>query len=476
MLAASVAIGIYAPSIGYGLVFDDLSLISSRGPVALGNAWLPYRPLRYASLWLDHAVSGGAPAMYHATNVLLHALAAVLLVRCARRFGSKAMAAAAAGGLFAAHPLAVESVAYVAGRRDLLSLVFGVGALLAWTSPRGRTSVALLLVLAGVAAKESAALFLPVLLAASAFGYGPSVRRSLPVLATTTLAALALPVAYGAIGPLMPAGGAGATLAVAARLTTHYVRSLLAPIDLTVEYPDLVCTDDCARFGDAETLLGLVLLAVLVVAVGAHARGRFGPGRGSLRGDAPRDRDGFVLAWLALTLLPVVFLVGMHEPGADRHAYPLLAAAAVGLATSLDQLSPTLRVGGAVCAVVATIALALLARSQMTTWADPLTFWSTVSRRAPTSVRARHNLAGVLIDAGQVARARRQLRRALSLKPTYAPAELGLALVACGRGRYQAASERIARARSHGADEDAIQRVAEACRDAKAQSLAGRSR
>ena len=110
--------------------------------------WMgPYQPLSWLSLAVDHALWGlGGPRefpeapLYHRTNVALHALAAgafVFLARALlRRSGKPArevlFASAAAALLFGAHPLRVESVAWVTERRDVLSGLFIVLAAVAW--------------------------------------------------------------------------------------------------------------------------------------------------------------------------------------------------------------------------------------------------------------------------------------------------------------------------------------------------------
>ena len=110
--------------------------------VQLGGRWAMAAPLRYLSYLVDAHLGGGVPAAYHATNVALHALAGVLVSRLARRLGASALGALAAGLLFVSHPLAVEAVAYVSGRRDLLATLLGIAAVAAWASPRGLTMAA----------------------------------------------------------------------------------------------------------------------------------------------------------------------------------------------------------------------------------------------------------------------------------------------------------------------------------------------
>ena len=82
--------------------------------------WLPTKTISYA---LDYAVWGLDPRGYHATNVLLHALASVLVFLVARQLLRRRLWAVVAAALFALHPVHVEAVAWLSARKDLLSTV-----------------------------------------------------------------------------------------------------------------------------------------------------------------------------------------------------------------------------------------------------------------------------------------------------------------------------------------------------------------
>ena len=89
-------------------------------------------PLTWLSLMLDTSIYGVRPGGYHLTNVLLHVANSLLL------FGALTAATASRGrsafvaALFALHPLHVESVAWIAERKDVLSTFFGLLALWAY--------------------------------------------------------------------------------------------------------------------------------------------------------------------------------------------------------------------------------------------------------------------------------------------------------------------------------------------------------
>jgi len=133
-LVALVAL-VYAPALANGFIWDDDLYVTNnealRSPAGLRDIWLrigttpQYYPLVYTSFWIEYQLWGLAPAGYHATNVALHALAALLAWRLFARLAVPGAWLAAA--VFAVHPVMVESVAWVTERKNVLSLVFTLG-------------------------------------------------------------------------------------------------------------------------------------------------------------------------------------------------------------------------------------------------------------------------------------------------------------------------------------------------------------
>src|SRR5262249_16427365 len=126
-----------------------------------------FRPLSFATLSANWAISGGRPFSYHLCNVALHAAATCLLYLLFRRvlegLPRAAEIAFVAGLVFAVHPIHTEAVANVVGRSELLAagLLFG-----AWLLHlRGRPILALAGFALALLAKESAVVFLPLVLA-----------------------------------------------------------------------------------------------------------------------------------------------------------------------------------------------------------------------------------------------------------------------------------------------------------------------
>ena len=130
----------YLPAFQAGFIWDDDQHVTEnltlRTFSGLGQIWgqtsatPQYYPLVHTSFWLEYHLWELNPMGYHVDNVLLHALAAVLLWRALVRL--RAPGAWLAAGIFALHPVTVESVAWVTERKNVLSAVFYFAAALAW--------------------------------------------------------------------------------------------------------------------------------------------------------------------------------------------------------------------------------------------------------------------------------------------------------------------------------------------------------
>lgn len=164
-----------AGTIGHGFAFDDVSEVVRNVDIRslanlprffAGGAWEGagernpiYRPLTSVTYALNHAAGGLQPAGFHLVNLLLHAAVSLILLALALRLGLPAPAAALAAALFAVHPVHVEAVANVAGRKDLLAAGFALLAVLAHDAAlrKGglRAALPVLAVAAALFSKES---------------------------------------------------------------------------------------------------------------------------------------------------------------------------------------------------------------------------------------------------------------------------------------------------------------------------------
>src|ERR1035438_2699527 len=148
----------FGPVIGHDYVnFDDLGFVTLNPHVTSGLSWANvewafrsgsltgiWHPLTWLSHMLDAQLFGLRPGWHHLTSLLFHAANAVLLFLLLQRMTRASWRSAAVAALFALHPLHVESVAWVAERKDVLSAFFFMLTLLAYTrfvevqSPRSK--------------------------------------------------------------------------------------------------------------------------------------------------------------------------------------------------------------------------------------------------------------------------------------------------------------------------------------------------
>src|SRR5262249_38165002 len=149
LLVSAALVGIvaavYAQTARFGFVtFDDDFYVSANpivraGVTRAGIAWAFgathlgfWIPATWLSLMADCQVSGGSPGVSHLVNAALHAANAVLVFLLLRRMTGDVWPSAFVAALFAAHPLHVESVAWVTERKDVLSTLFWL--LAAWAN------------------------------------------------------------------------------------------------------------------------------------------------------------------------------------------------------------------------------------------------------------------------------------------------------------------------------------------------------
>ena len=168
-LAGGVAI-LYAPTIRYGLVYDDFlwtrpwtlrevasTFVGSEDPTGVSNSY--YRPWASLSHAVDYRLWGFRPPLFHATNLVLITCAAGAAYALFRRL-ALARGAALAGALaWIAHPMSGSAVAWMSQRTDvILALLYllSLGALLARPFTRGRAAAALALGALTLGAKELA--------------------------------------------------------------------------------------------------------------------------------------------------------------------------------------------------------------------------------------------------------------------------------------------------------------------------------
>src|ERR687887_2477599 len=140
LVLAAVTIFAYRPAWNGGFLWDDDVYITNNelltAPDGLRRIWFSldspsqYFPLVYTTFRAEHALWGLNPSGYHWVNLVLHVSNALLVWLVLARL--KVPGAWLAGAIFALHPVQVESVAWITERKNVLSAVFYLPALLAY--------------------------------------------------------------------------------------------------------------------------------------------------------------------------------------------------------------------------------------------------------------------------------------------------------------------------------------------------------
>ena len=419
---------VFVPAVACDFLNWDDNAYIYRNPVVLGGltaagvrractdvVFCNWAPLTIISYQLDVSLFGREPWGFHLTNVLVHAASSALLYLALFRLTGCPLRSAAAAILFAVHPLRVESVAWIAQRKDVLSVLFLVLALLAYEWYRRRPGMwRYFLVFAAMLASllsKATAVTLPALLLlldiwplgrVAVPGVGGPVRgdgapspyptRSWKLVVTEKLPLLGLAIIFAIVTlrtqqkaiqteldmPLWAARVPTAILAVA-----WYIWKTFWPTELHPAY------HHTGTEGKPFWLV-LVCAAGLASVMGiAAATGR----------RLPAVPVG--LAWFAVSLLPVLGLVAQQgfQSHADRFTYVPHIGLMVALVWGAAAVAGRLRLGRSLCvAALVTVVVAAVAidRHQIAMWKDSTALWTHVLASAPDDQLAQSNMGAAL--------------------------------------------------------------------------------
>ena len=394
----------------WGIWFDPVGVYRQQ-PIREGHYW----PLLYTTFWIEHKLWGFSPAGYHIVNILIHFANALLLWRLLVRLAVPGAWFTAM--VFATHPLNVESVAWVMGRKDLLSSLFYLAAVLMWLrfieSPHPRRYVAALLLLAAGMFCKSIVVTLPVaLLILHWWKQGRIARTDLLRVAPFFLVGLAITASdllfYEKVN-LSFGYSVLERILIAAHCLWFYVGKLLWPVELAVIYPrwDVSVTDPLGWLYVVATLAVPVTLWLL----------RRRVGRGLLA----------CVLFFAVTLSPVL---GFLDYGymnisfvADRYQYLAgigIIVFFVGIMTCSVKKFP-----GVARRAVRGVALGLLVLLGIATWnqsgvyKDEATLFTHAASVNSQSLAVNHYAGLVFLELGQFEEAEKYFRRALKIGPGY---------------------------------------------------------
>jgi hypothetical protein len=438
-LLVVLAVGIaYANALQASFQFDDWDVIVRDPRVQNFAAWresMPgMRPVLKLSYALNHA-SGFAAAGFHAVNMLIHAANGLLILylmqglesQTSHRTGGLALAAAL---IFVLHPVQTEAVTYASGRSTSLSSFFALASVAVWAAARNNRQnpgiymyvASPLLMLLGIATKESAVMVPAVLLLWAAadvsrpFRWRQVWRQSalhwLLLLAALS-AALLLPAYQQFLATSL------ATRSVAENLIAqlHGISYLLGQL-LNIENLN---ADPALPVQTTLDFQGALVLAGIVCTAGM-----------ALSNIRRFPLPAFAVLWFLLWMAPGNSLLARLDLVNDRQLYTALAGPALLLAAAIHRLGRQQRYLAVIglSAVLLLTGFATHLRNDI--YRDEVGFWRNVVAQSPHNARAFNNLGVALAAECDLVRAEAAWRRALVADPGHVRAAVNLRLLEQG--------------------------------------------
>ena len=388
-----------------GLTLDGLKWVLTHSHASL------WHPLTTLSHMADCQIFGLKPGGHHFANVVLHNIAAVLLFLVFRAMTGSSWRCAFVAAIFAIHPMRVESVAWIAERKDVLSGVFfmlTLGAYLRYARvPSLSRYVTMSILLACGLMSKATFVTVPVVLllldywplqrASDSRAWRRMIIEKIPLFALSAAASVATMFAQTVTMasleqlPLLP------RLKNAAVSLIAYLRQMFWPTDLAVFYP---------HPHDQLNIWIVLMAAALIIAITLVAI--------VVRQKHPAVFVGWF--WYLLLLAPVIGIVQAGlQARADRFTYLPHIGITMLLTWTCADLTQRWRNRRVVLTSIATFAIVVsivLAYQQTTYWRDSVTLWERALAVTSNNQTAHQNLAAALWMKGRIAESNQHARAA----------------------------------------------------------------
>ena len=445
-LLFTATFAVYAQTVSFDFVnFDDPDYVTAnahvRGGFTASNvAWAftsgdaaNWFPLTRLSHMLDYRLFGMAGGWHHLSNVLLHAVSVLLLFAFLHRVTRRLWLSAFVAFLFALHPLHVESVAWVAERKDVLSTVFAMLALWCYIRWAEQPSLSRYLLIAfafalGLMAKPMI-VTLPlifVLLDIWPLGRGPHWREKIPFFAMSAASAMITWLVQQSGGAVRTAEQFPLPLRLenAAVSCVLYLFQWFWPSRMAVFYP----------YPDRIPVWEAIAVALAIAAISMVA----------LRSVRRRPYLTVGWFWYLIMLAPVIGLVQVGaQARADRYTYMPTIGISLMLAWGAAEFitrEPRLRPAIVALMVASCAAAAAVTWVQLGFWRDSRTLFQHAVEVTANNYLAHHNLGVALAEMPDGTNpAIAQFQAALEIKPNYLRAHTDLGSAYAKLGRYSEA-------------------------------------
>jgi hypothetical protein len=492
-IIAVVTLAVYLPALRNGFVnWDDPHYVFLNTHIRSLNTdffrWaffdastVYWHPLTWLSHALDYAVWGLNPLGHHLTSIVLHALNTFIVVCLTVRlleispeyeqgaegtvfpnYRAVLIAGGVVGVLFGLHPIHVESVAWVAERKDLLYSLFYLLSIMSYAGYvrnaeesggqagwyRNRSYyLTLVLFLLSLCGKPMAVTLPAVLLLLDWYLFGRFTSKNktiavllekIPFLALSSIISIITVIAQKKVGAVASLGAApfAARVLVACKALMMYLLGLIAPVNLLPLYPYPKQVSPLMP----EYFVSIALVAAITGACLLAAR----------------KRPVWLAIWgyFVVTLFPVLGLIQSGPQAmADRFVYlPSLGPfilVGVGAAWIWSKVVtiPTARYVTVAAAAILVVSLSILTLRQTAVWHDSITLWSCTINGQSDRFSEPYYLRGIAFgDAGDTGSAIKDYTTAITLDATYGPAYINRGVAFLEKGEVDYAIEDFNRA------------------------------
>ena len=425
LLLVALTFTAHVLALSAGWIWDDNDYITANQLIqssdGISTIWMPgatpqYYPLVFTGFWIEHALVGLEPTLYHLDNILLHAASVLLLWRVLVQLG--VVHAFWIAALFAVHPMSVETVAWATERKNTQSLFFALASILCFvhamraTRPRARGLhiAAFMLFVCALLSKTTAVFVAPVLVCIAL-----QQRRSItPRFAMIVLPYFVIGGALGLFTAFIEKAHVGATGAefdltliervlLASRNIVFYITHFVFPSEQIFVYP---------RFEiNASSMTEWIAFALMFVLAATAVR------------DWRRSRaPALILLWLCAALFPALGFFDVwpfrFSYVADHFAYAAMPALATGSVLLLWSIVRSFNGNPRIVpcllgiAVAACVPLSWIASDK---YAGVEELWRDTIARNPSAWLAHNNLASELLEQTSDAGAAGDVKRVEAL-------------------------------------------------------------
>ncbi|HCI03500.1 MAG: tetratricopeptide repeat protein [Candidatus Peribacteraceae bacterium] len=359
-----------------------------------------YIPITLLSFQINYALFDLNPFWYHLTNLIIHISNALLVFWLSLMIIKKRYLAVFAALIFAVHPLNTEAVAWISARKELLSTLFLLSALITYIKANDRRWMivfSIVLFVLAMMSKATAIVFPAILIL---YHYAFQIRtRTLTLALTLTLSLIFAIVAV--VGKSISVIQLTTTemVLLAFRSTTFYLQKFLLPIKLSAIYgaPDPISIQNW------EIIFSILIVALLITATCIFRKMK-----------VAMFASGFAI----LTIAPS-FMAYMKSDGisvaADRYAY----MPSIGLAILLVLIVSSIRKQDFVIFILVAVisSCMFLTIEQNKVWATTEVLFQDIIKNNPTSHITHNNIGNMHLNNGDLKTALLYLEKAMELNP-----------------------------------------------------------